>query len=211
VGSRPPQELTDYAASIGGSPDALRVVVLDAEGQDYTVLAIFAVLLPLFAVFLSIAIFLHRRAAKHTVELPTRADLTARDPAMTIVFSIVTCGLYELYWQYVTTRQLRRLTGRPDLQPVVDLLLSFVTLRLWTYWVAYRNAEAIDEAFAEMGEQTQHQLTALLLALGTWVCGLLYFAMIWKLQEAYNSFLIARILRDDALELIPSSPEDGLP
>jgi len=140
-----------------------------------------------------LGVWLHHRLARQPVDLPAPEDTQPRDPGMTLVLSVLSCRLYELYWQYDTTRQLRRLTGRPDLLPGLDLLLIFATLGLWQYWVAYRNAEAVDEAMARLGLPTAHRNTAIAMSLGTFVCGLCHWVLVFKLQEAYNQLFVERL------------------
>jgi hypothetical protein len=192
-------DLSAYASERGVAVDDLRIVVIERSNKESTaVLFILMGLMAACALAFWVVFFAHRALARRTVELPTAADLTNRDPMMTVVLSIVTCGLYQLYWQYATTLQLRRLTGRPDLQPGIDLVLTIATMGLWTYWIAYRNAEAIDEGLHDLGEKNaNHRMTAVILAIGTWVCGVFHWVMIYKLQEACNQYFLEKMSRDE--------------
>ena len=60
-----------------------------------------------------------------------------RNPVLIIVFSIITVGIYSIYWLVSTTNELRRLTSTAPnpwallllLIPVVDFFVA-----LWYYW-----------------------------------------------------------------------------
>src|SRR5690606_26593141 len=99
---------------------------------------------------------------------------------------------YELYWLYRSTAQLRRVTGRPDLVPGLDVVLTIFTFGFWSYWAWYRNAEAVDESLAALGEPRNHRSMVVGLTLGSFACGLMHWALVYKLQETYNSLLAAR-------------------
>ena len=69
--------------------------------------------------------------------------MTRRDPVMVLVFTYLTCGIYGLYWQYVTTQELASASGRTELNPMLELILSVVSCGLFSLYVYYRNAELI--------------------------------------------------------------------
>ena len=60
-----------------------------------------------------------------------------RNPVLVIVFSIITVGIYSIYWLVSTTNELRRLTSTAPnpwsllllLVPLVNIFVSF-----WYYW-----------------------------------------------------------------------------
>ena len=49
--------------------------------------------------------------------------MTRRESWLVIVLTLVTCGVYLFYWQYVTTAELRTVSGRDDLNPILDLVI----------------------------------------------------------------------------------------
>lgn len=71
--------------------------------------------------------------------------MTKREPWIVAVLGLLTCGLYLLYWQYVTTEELKTTSGREDLNPMLDLILGFVTCGVWVIYVSYRNAQVVHE------------------------------------------------------------------
>jgi len=60
-----------------------------------------------------------------------------RNPVLIIVFSIITVGIYSIYWLVSTTNELRRLTSTAPnpwsllllLVPLVNIFVGF-----WYYW-----------------------------------------------------------------------------
>jgi hypothetical protein len=189
----PSSRLREYASSVGVPVSDLRVVRIERERPSPLPVLIGMLSFALFVGFLLWAsVVLHHVLAKRPVELPRADDTMLRDAGMTLILSLVTCRLYELYWIYASTAQIRRLTGRPDLIPALDVLLTFVTFGLWGLWVVYRNTEAVDEAMGDLGERSTHSQTAIMLIAGSFACGLFHWFLLYKAQEAYNQLAIER-------------------
>lgn len=113
--------------------------------------------------------------------------MTRRDPVMVLIFTYVTCGLYGLYWQYVTTEELVRASGRSDVSPTMDLVLSLVTCSLYSFYVYYRNAELIHHALTarNIAHENKQQLV-LLLVLASFIIGITGWIAPLILQDEYN-------------------------
>jgi hypothetical protein len=103
---------------------------------------------------------------------------------LVVLFTVLTLGLYLFYWDYATTRDLRRATGRTDLRPWMDLLLSLHTLGLWRLYTHFRNATAVDER-----RPAEQPIAAQILWLYALVmlCGPFELVVIYRLQRAYNA------------------------
>ncbi len=71
-----------------------------------------------------------------------------RSPAAVIVFSVISCGIYALYWIYRFAKELRDLTGRTDLNAGLDLLLCIVCFPYIIYW-SYKYGMVLDEALVK--------------------------------------------------------------
>jgi len=54
-----------------------------------------------------------------------------RSPALVIILSIVTCGIYAWYWIYKMSEELQRATGKSTISPGVELLLCIVTCGIY--------------------------------------------------------------------------------
>lgn len=60
-----------------------------------------------------------------------------RNPVLVIVFSIITAGIYSIYWLVSTTNELRRLTSTaPNPWSLLLLLIPLVNIFVgfWYYW-----------------------------------------------------------------------------
>jgi hypothetical protein len=73
-----------------------------------------------------------------------------RDPAMVILFSILTCGIYALWWYHTYATEVKNSLNRQDLSPGRDLLLSFVTCGIWGIIAFYYNYPKL---FVEMQQR----------------------------------------------------------
>jgi hypothetical protein len=113
--------------------------------------------------------------------------MTRRDPAMVLIFTYLSCGLYGLYWQYKTTEELARVSGRSDLNPGMDLVLSLVTCSLYSFYVYYRNAEIIHDTLTARGIAHENKTqTVLLLIVASFVITITAWLPPLILQDEYN-------------------------
>ena len=106
---------------------------------------------------------------------------------MPAVLTMVTCGFYYFYWQWVTTEELKNATGRDDLNPMTDLLLTICCCGLWSVYVQYRNAQVVHEAFQARGASHEDKSTLILIlhALSA-LNGMTGLVAILMLQDEYN-------------------------
>lgn len=68
-----------------------------------------------------------------------------------IIFSLITCGIYSLYWMIVLTDDANRLSGRQRPSGGTALLLTIVTCGIYGYYWAYQMGEALYNAKAQRG------------------------------------------------------------
>ena len=54
-----------------------------------------------------------------------------REPVTVILLTIVTCGIYAIWWYYTMATEIKNSLGREELNPGMDLLLMFVTCGIW--------------------------------------------------------------------------------
>lgn len=59
-----------------------------------------------------------------------------REPAMVLVYSIISCGIYGIYWWYQTMIQVNELSGKEQLNPILMLVLSIVCFPV-SFYVMY--------------------------------------------------------------------------
>lgn len=60
-----------------------------------------------------------------------------REPGMVILFTILTCGIYGIWFFHTYASEIKNALGRQDLNPTTDLILSFVTCGIWTVVAFY--------------------------------------------------------------------------
>ena len=80
--------------------------------------------------------------------------VTQRNIALCIVLSIVTCGIYGLYWLVVLNDDVNTVTGKPGTSGGMVLLLTIVTCGIYGLYWAYKMGEKLDQARTEHGATT---------------------------------------------------------
>jgi hypothetical protein len=68
-----------------------------------------------------------------------------RDIAVSVILTIVTCGIYGLVWVYRIGSDLRNSLGGDDPKPGVDLLLFIFTCGLWGIYLSYKYPSLIND------------------------------------------------------------------
>ena len=68
-----------------------------------------------------------------------------RNPVFVIVFTIITLGIYGIYWLVSTTKELRRMTPlAPDPLALFLLLIAILQIFVWI-WYAWKYSAAVEE------------------------------------------------------------------
>ena len=111
-----------------------------------------------------------------------RAKGLVRDPMQVVIFSVITCGFYTLYWMWLVGSELKGYLQN-DVNPALDILLGFLTCGLWFIWIQYRYPKLCEEAQALAGIPVKE--IALLCLLLCFVPFGNLFAM-WLLQGELN-------------------------
>jgi len=68
-----------------------------------------------------------------------------RNIALDLIFTIITCGIYGLYWQYKQMQALNGWLGRRDFDFLLWLLLSIITCGIFAMYYEYKMAKGINE------------------------------------------------------------------
>ena len=77
---------------------------------------------------------------------PVGSPVQQRNIALCIILSIVTCGIYGLYWIYTLTEDTNRLSGDPNATSGgVVILLSIVTCNIYMWYWMYKQGEKLDQ------------------------------------------------------------------
>jgi hypothetical protein len=132
--------------------------------------------------------------------------LTRRNPITVVVLSLVTFTLYAYYWLYATTDELARETGRTDLSPAADVLLTVCTFGLWGMYATYRNARIVHEELDSAGaSRDDKSLVVIAFNVATFFSGWAWLVSVAILQEELNA------LADAVCRPTATLPTDGIP
>lgn len=75
-----------------------------------------------------------------------------RNIALCIVFSIITCGIYGLYWFVVLTDDLKQLSGDHETASgVLALVFTIITCNIYGWYWAFKRGENIDHMKIQKG------------------------------------------------------------
>ena len=84
-------------------------------------------------------------SAANTVSDEKASLVQPRNIVTALILTVLTCGIYGIYWFIVLTDDLNRLTGREtDLGGGVCFLLNLVTCGIFGYIWAYKMGEKVD-------------------------------------------------------------------
>jgi len=85
-----------------------------------------------------------------------------REVVMSVVLSLVTCGIYGLYWIYKINEDLYRLSGEQG-NPVLDVVLCCVTCGVYPIYMSYKWGERCDNIRRKYNQPPKNQSTLLLI------------------------------------------------
>lgn len=91
-----------------------------------------------------------------------------RDPAMVIVFTLITCGFYGLWWWYTVATEIKNALNRQEMNPALDIVLSIVTCGIYFIYLSYKYPQLMMEMQDRvgMGRNDISMLTLLLSVFG---------------------------------------------
>ncbi len=78
-----------------------------------------------------------------------------RNIALCVVLSIITCGIYLIYWEYTELQAFEdaKCPSRPETTPGVTILLSIVTCGIYGIYAFYKMGRATPELYIAYGQQ----------------------------------------------------------
>ena len=79
-----------------------------------------------------------------------------REIAVAIILTIVTCGIYGLYWFVCLNDELNELTDKNDTSGIVALVLSLVTCGIYSIYWMYKAGEKVDTLKSQRGMTSQY-------------------------------------------------------
>lgn len=66
-----------------------------------------------------------------------------RDPAIVLLLSIVTCGIYYLIWMASVSQELQDYLQETDTSPAMEVVITVVTCGLYSIYWDYKTAKKI--------------------------------------------------------------------
>lgn len=114
-----------------------------------------------------------------------------RNIALAIVFTLITFGIYGLYWIYCLTEDANYVTNhRNETSGGLVILFTIITFGIYGYYWAYKQGVKFRDEAANRGSNEADNLPALYLVLQllTIVTGVTQFVNYALMQDKINSF-----------------------
>ena len=112
-----------------------------------------------------------------------------RSIVLGIIFSLLTCGLYSLYWQYKQMVTLNGWLGRTDYRFWLWFFLSILTCGIFALYYEYKMAKGINEVQANNSLTVNTDLAVICVLLAIFGIGIASLAI---QQSEINNFYNAR-------------------
>ena len=100
---------------------------------------------------------------------PISRDEAVRGLAMCIVLSLVTCGFYMLYWQYLQFKAVNAWLGREEHSFLSVFLLTIVTCGIYGLYYEYKFATSVQEVQSTRGMRLDPNLPVVVLLVAVFV------------------------------------------
>ena len=111
-----------------------------------------------------------------------------RSIALGIIFSLLTCGIYSLYWQYKQMKTLNGWLGRTDYRFLMWLLLSILTCGIFALYYEYKMAVGINEIQENNSLHVTDYLAVICVLLAVFGIGIASLAIQqWEINKFYNA------------------------
>lgn len=78
-------------------------------------------------------------------------NIQQRNIALCIILSLVTCGIYEIYWFICLTDDINAVADEAGTSGIVAFILTIVTCGIYGFYWAYKCGEKIDKAKMDRG------------------------------------------------------------
>ena len=116
-----------------------------------------------------------------------------REPIVVILLSIITCGIYGLYWYYTIMDDLNKATGEERISPVMMLIVSIICFPF--FWlILYKTDKGLAEI--SQNEGLRYKENFILWLLLTLVLGVGVIVAMYQITAAFNDLWAKRM--DDA-------------
>ncbi|MBI5607568.1 MAG: DUF4234 domain-containing protein [Deltaproteobacteria bacterium] len=111
-----------------------------------------------------------------------------RDLVTAILLTVVTCGIYSLFWMFQMGNDIATLRGDDQPKPTTDLVLTLITCGLWYFVVSYRWAQLLNEVAEQRGKRVDSNFPVLCLVLAFFSYGIVGLAL---MQNTLNDLIDA--------------------
>ncbi|HEY3329232.1 MAG TPA: DUF4234 domain-containing protein [Capsulimonadaceae bacterium] len=113
---------------------------------------------------------------------------TIKDPIVTLLLIAFTCGIYGIYWLYVTSTEMQNFTGDHSISPILEIVLVFVTGGLYGIYWYYKYFSMIPKMQAQVGlPVTDNTLIWFILMF----VPIAHFYSVWSFQTELNNIYTA--------------------
>ena len=110
---------------------------------------------------------------------PYRAPVTNRNIALYIFLSLITCGIFSLYWLYCIVTDLNTSVGdTEDTSGGMVILFSIITCGIYMYYWYYMAGKKVNKLGALNGKPQDNSLSILYLILSIVGLGIVNMALI---------------------------------
>ncbi len=111
-----------------------------------------------------------------------------RSIALGIIFSLLTCGIYSLYWQYKQMVTLNAWLGRTNYRFWLWFFLSILTCGIFGIYYEYKMAAGINEVQANNGLLVSNYLPVTCVIIAIFGVGIASLAIQqWEINKFYNA------------------------
>jgi hypothetical protein len=110
-----------------------------------------------------------------------------RSVGLAIVLSLVTCGIYAIYWMNTITNDVHEVTGRQTTASGgMVILYSLITCGIYSFYWMYKMGESLAEAKEQRGMRVDNNAGLLYLILTFFMLALVSYALI---QSSINDII----------------------
>ena len=100
-----------------------------------------------------------------------------RNIALCVVLSLVTCGIYDIYWFICLTDETNNASNSTGTSGGMAFLLSLVTCGIYMYYWMYKQGEKIDSAKSARGLESSGNSGIIYLVLALFGLGIVSYAL----------------------------------
>lgn len=122
-----------------------------------------------------------------------KANIAERNIAACVIFSIITCGIYGLYWIYKMTEEVNYITGHTeDTSPGLVIVLGIITCGIYYIYWAYKIGEKLKGYYGEKSSPQGEDLPILylILMIANYIaCGICAIVCYCLIQDNINKIV----------------------